>query len=74
MRCSATSHDSPIVGSDLERSTVRSLVLEEAGLIEALPDDERRKPYAMTDHGRTELVRRLEGLRRVVKEGDRRLV
>lgn len=47
--------------------------LEEAGLIEALPDDERRKPYAMTDRGRTELVRRLDGLRRVLKEGDRRL-
>lgn len=43
--------------------------LEEAGLIEALPDDERGKPYAMTDHGRTELVSRLEAMRRVVKEG-----
>lgn len=47
--------------------------LEEAGLIEALPNDDRRKPYAMTDHGRAELMKRLEAMRRVVKEGERRL-
>lgn len=47
--------------------------LEESGLIEALPNDDRRKPYSMTDHGRTQLMERLEAMRRVVKEGDRRL-
>jgi len=47
--------------------------LEEAGLIEALPSYERRKPYAMTDRGRAELVGRLEAMRRLTKEGDRRL-
>lgn len=47
--------------------------LEGAGLIEALPSEERRKPYAITDDGTAVLTSRLAALRRVVREGGRRL-
>lgn len=43
--------------------------LEEAGEVEALPEDGRRRPYRLTDHGRRTLERRLASLRRTVETG-----
>ena len=43
--------------------------LEEAGLIEGLPVDGRRRPYRLTDAGRRELDARLSGLHRTVRTG-----
>ena len=43
--------------------------LEEAGEVEALPTDGRRRPYRLTDSGRRTLGRRLASLQRAVETG-----
>jgi len=43
--------------------------LEEAGEVEALPVDGRRRPYRLTDLGRQTLTRRLASLQRAVETG-----
>ena len=47
--------------------------LEEDGLVEALPPEERRRPYALTPAGRDALTSSLDHLGSVVAEGRRRL-
>jgi len=47
--------------------------LEEQGLIEALPERERRKPYRLTDAGRAALQAELRRMRAVAGTGLRRL-
>lgn len=47
--------------------------LEGEALIEALPPEERRRPYALTPVGRDALTRSLDHLGSVVAEGRRRL-
>jgi DNA-binding PadR family transcriptional regulator len=47
--------------------------LEERGLIEALPAEERRRPYRLTAAGASALDEALHSLDRVVKTGLRRL-
>lgn len=47
--------------------------LEERGLIAALPKDERRQPYGITDEGRAALTAHLAQMRRVVNTGRARL-
>ena len=47
--------------------------LEERGFIEALPAQERRRPYRLTAAGAEVLERRLGALQRVVKVGLQRL-
>ena len=47
--------------------------LEERGLIEALPPDDRRRPYRLTSAGRKVLRARLEGLRQMARVGYARL-
>ena len=43
--------------------------LEEAGLIEALPEEGRRRPYRLTDQGAVALKERLTGLDAAVRVG-----
>ena len=43
--------------------------LEDAGEVEALPADGRRRPYQLTDSGRRALSRRLAALQRAVETG-----
>jgi DNA-binding PadR family transcriptional regulator len=47
--------------------------LEERGLIASLPDEDRRRPYAMTDSGRSALEEVLDEMDRVVCTGRSRL-
>jgi DNA-binding PadR family transcriptional regulator len=47
--------------------------LEEEGLIEALPADDRRRPYRITASGATLLRQRLETTAKVARIGLRRL-
>jgi DNA-binding PadR family transcriptional regulator len=47
--------------------------LEERGLIEPLPSEDRRRPYRLTDRERSVLGGELERLERVVGTGRRRL-
>lgn len=47
--------------------------LEEEGLIEALPVDERRRPYRLTSTGATALMEQLQTLQRFATGGLRRL-
>lgn len=47
--------------------------LEEAGMIEALPEEERRKPYRLTPRGRTALRAELDRLRAMTQIGLTRL-
>jgi DNA-binding PadR family transcriptional regulator len=47
--------------------------LEEHGLIEALPEVDRRKPYQLTDAGRAALSTELTRMRAVATTGLRRL-
>lgn len=47
--------------------------LEQRGLIEALPADDRRRPYRLTAAGARALERRLNALERVTRVGLRRL-
>ena len=47
--------------------------LEERGLIEALPADDRRRPYRITATGTAELAEALEEMDRIVAAGSVRL-
>jgi DNA-binding PadR family transcriptional regulator len=47
--------------------------LEERGLIEALPEVERRRPYRMTAAGSAELTQTMRDMRRVLDAGTYRL-
>lgn len=47
--------------------------LEEQGLIEALPAQERRRPYRITAAGRAELTTAIEEMDRIVIAASRRL-
>ena len=47
--------------------------LEERGLIEALPEVERRRPYRVTAAGSAELAEAMRDMRRVVDVGTHRL-
>jgi DNA-binding PadR family transcriptional regulator len=47
--------------------------LEERGLIEALPAEDRRRPYRLTSAGSTALAAELETLQRVSRHGLDRL-
>ena len=47
--------------------------LEEKGLIEALPAEDRRRPYRITSEGSAALSEQLQMLDRVVSTGLRRL-
>ena len=47
--------------------------LEEAGLIEALPEEGRRRPYRLTDQGAVALKERLTGLDAAIRVGLRRI-
>lgn len=47
--------------------------LEEDGLIEALPERDRRRPYRLTRTGRAALAAELASLQRVVLTGQNRL-
>ena len=47
--------------------------LEERGLIEALPEVERRRPYRLTAAGCAELAEAMRDMRRVVDAGTHRL-
>jgi DNA-binding PadR family transcriptional regulator len=47
--------------------------LEQRGLIEALPSDDRRRPYKLTAVGASALQRRLSALEQVTRVGLRRL-
>src|SRR6516165_12454713 len=47
--------------------------LESKGLIEALPTDDRRHPYRLTDAGQTALAEQLRTLQRVTRSGLTRL-
>ncbi len=44
-------------------------MLEKAGLVEALPADERRRPYQITAAGREQLRARLTEAARIAKVG-----
>ena len=48
--------------------------LEERGLIASLPSDDRRRPYRLTDLGRSVLGSELGRLERVIGTGRQRLV
>jgi DNA-binding PadR family transcriptional regulator len=47
--------------------------LEERGLIEALPPEDRRRPYRLTDQGRATLRTHLREMRRMATHGLRLL-
>ena len=47
--------------------------LEQAGLVEALPPEERRRPYRITATGSAELAGALADLRRITNTGTARL-
>ena len=47
--------------------------LEQRGMIEALPADDRRRPYRLTAAGANALERRLNALEQVARVGLRRL-
>jgi DNA-binding PadR family transcriptional regulator len=47
--------------------------LEEQGYIESLPEQDRRKPYQLTDIGRAALQTELQRMRTVASTGLRRL-
>jgi DNA-binding PadR family transcriptional regulator len=47
--------------------------LEEAGLVEALPEDDRRRPYRITAAGRDLLYARLTEAARIARVGLRRI-
>jgi DNA-binding PadR family transcriptional regulator len=47
--------------------------LEELGLIEALPAEDRRHPYRLTSTGRAALTEHLQTLERVARSGLQRL-
>lgn len=47
--------------------------LEQDGLVEALPDDQRRTPYRLTEAGRSHLRTRLAELQTIVRLGTARV-
>jgi DNA-binding PadR family transcriptional regulator len=47
--------------------------LEARGLIEPLPDEERRRPYQLTGLGREVLAEQLASFQRIAEAGMRRL-
>ena len=47
--------------------------LESRGLIEALPDEDRRRPYRLTGLGRDVIGEQLESIQRLAEAGLRRL-
>jgi DNA-binding PadR family transcriptional regulator len=47
--------------------------LERDGLVEALPGDDRRRPYRLTAFGAAELAARVEQLRSFVRRTNQRL-
>ena len=47
--------------------------LEEDGLVEALPGDERRRPYRLTPSGVAYLAGRLDGLQHIASVGRSRI-
>ena len=47
--------------------------LEARGLIEPLPDEERRRPYRLTSLGREVLAEQLASIRQIAEAGLRRL-
>lgn len=47
--------------------------LEDRGLIEAVPSDDRRRPYRLTAAGATTLHKQLKALEQVARTGLRRL-
>ena len=62
-------------GSRLGPGTLYGAIarLESRGWIEALPMDDRRRPYRLTAAGRAVLEARMSALRRFVSVGERRL-
>lgn len=62
-------------GVDLGPGTLYGAItrLEERGLIEALPTDDRRRPYQLTVAGRSALAEALEDMGRIVHVGKKRL-
>lgn len=64
-----------VAGMSLGPGTLYGAIgrLEDRGLIEALPADDRRKPYRLTDAGAEALRQQLEGMRSFVTTGLRRL-
>jgi DNA-binding PadR family transcriptional regulator len=62
-------------GTTLEPGTLYGAVarLEKAGWIQALPAEDRRRPYRLTATGELVLRRRLEAMQRVVAAGVNRL-
>lgn len=63
-----------MVGSRLGPGTLYGAIgrLERDGWIEPLPPDDRRRPYRLTEAGRTALAAKLATLRRIVEYGARR--
>jgi DNA-binding PadR family transcriptional regulator len=63
------------VGVDLGPGTLYGAIgrLEERGLIEALPAEQRRRPYRMTAAGASELAQSATRMRRVADLGLTRL-
>jgi DNA-binding PadR family transcriptional regulator len=63
------------VGVDLGPGTLYGAIgrLEERGLIEAMPPEQRRRPYRMTAAGARELAQSAERMRRVADLGLTRL-
>lgn len=64
-----------ITGSRLGPGTLYGALsrLEERGLIEALPAEDRRRPYRLTDDGSVALAEQLHALERVTRSGLDRL-
>lgn len=62
-------------GSRLGPGTLYGAIarLEQQGLIEPLPVDERRKPYRLTEAGRTIFAAKMRTLQRIVNVGAKRL-
>jgi DNA-binding PadR family transcriptional regulator len=62
-------------GLDIGPGTLYGAIarLEERGLIEPLPSEDRRRPYRLTELGRSVLGHELERWERVVGTGRRRL-
>jgi DNA-binding PadR family transcriptional regulator len=62
-------------GLDIGPGTLYGAIarLEERGLIEPLPSEDRRRPYRLTDLGRSVLGHELERWERVVGTGRQRL-
>lgn len=64
-----------ITGEPLGPGTLYATLsrLESRGLIEALPAEDRRRPYRLTDDGAAALQARLEGIEGIVRTGLARL-